>query len=149
MKPTQNKLNGERQQTTWHPLQVCLLSLLMAMGWAGFKQDVKAAAETNPVGTYALVSVNGNKLPYTVKHEQATMIIKSGAFVINADGTCISKMVFSVPPRADSSRDVKATYTHQGSKLSMKWEGAGKTVGTLEGDTFTMNNEGMIFVYRK
>jgi hypothetical protein len=31
----------------------------------------------------------------------------------------------------------------------MQWEGAGTTVGTVEGNDFTMNNEGMVFVYRK
>ena len=31
----------------------------------------------------------------------------------------------------------------------MKWEGAGTTTGTVEGYTFTINTEGMIFAYRK
>ena len=31
----------------------------------------------------------------------------------------------------------------------MKWQGAGMTIGTVEGDTFTMDNEGMVFVYKK
>jgi len=31
----------------------------------------------------------------------------------------------------------------------MNWQGAGTTIGTVEGDTFTMNNEGMVFAYRK
>jgi hypothetical protein len=31
----------------------------------------------------------------------------------------------------------------------MRWAGAGMTTGTLEGDTFTMNNEGMSFSYHK
>ena len=30
----------------------------------------------------------------------------------------------------------------------MQWEGAGTTQGTVEEDTFTMNNEGMLFTYR-
>jgi len=31
----------------------------------------------------------------------------------------------------------------------MQWKGAGITTGTIEGSTFTMNNEGMKFVYKK
>jgi hypothetical protein len=31
----------------------------------------------------------------------------------------------------------------------MKWEGAGITTGTIDGDTFTMDNVEMVFVYRK
>ena len=47
------------------------------------------------------------------------------------------------------AREVSATYTNEGSKLTMQWHGAGTTTGTIEGSTFTMDNEGMLFVYRK
>ncbi len=138
----------------WRTLLACLLPLFMVMACVGCKPETskpetKAAAEPNPVGNYTLVSVDGNQVPCEVKHEGATMTIKSGAFVINADGTCSSKMVFSVASRGEASREVKATYTREGSKLTMKWEGAGMTTGTVEGDTFTMNNEGMVLAYRK
>jgi hypothetical protein len=49
----------------------------------------------------------------------------------------------------DAAIEVKATYTREGPKLTMKWQGAGTTIGTVEGDIFTMNNEGMVFAYRK
>ena len=108
-----------------------------------------SANTTNPHGTYALVSVDGNKVPCTVQHEGATLAVKSGAFIFNADGTCLSRMSFTPPSGVDAVREVKATFARQGAgEFSMQWEGAGMTVGTLAGDTFTMNNEGMIFVYR-
>ena len=156
MKPKQSELNGKRRQTTRHLLQLCLLPLFMVLVCAGCKQDAKVAAETktvaataadiNPVGTYTLVTVDGNKVPFTVQHEGHTMTIKSGSFIINADGTCTSNM--SLEGR-DAAIEVKATYTREGPKLTMKWQGAGMTVGTVEGDTFTMNNEGMVLAYRK
>jgi hypothetical protein len=158
MKPKQNELNDERRRTTRHPLQFWLLPLLMVMVLAGCKQDAKVAADTkdakvaadtNPAGTYALVSVDGNKVPCTVQHEGHTLGVKSGSFIINPDGTCSSKVVFSPPSGGDATREVKATYTREGPKLTMKWEGAGMTTGTVEGDTFTMNNEGMVFAYHK
>jgi hypothetical protein len=93
-----------------------------------------------------LVTVDGNKVPCTVQHEGHTMTINSGSFIINADGTCSSKM--SLAGR-DTPIEVKATYTREGPKLTMQWQGAGMTIGTVEGDTFTMNNEGMVFAYRK
>ena len=31
----------------------------------------------------------------------------------------------------------------------MQWQGAGMTTGTVEGNTFTMENEGMVFVYQR
>jgi hypothetical protein len=149
MKTNPDELNGERRLATRHLLQLFLLLLFMAVVGAGCKQDAKVAADTNPVGTYALVSVDGHKVPFTLQHEGAAPTIKSGAFTLNPNGTCSSKIVFSLPSGGDSSREVKATYTRQGSKLTMQWEGAGTTTGTVEGDTFSMNNEGMVFAYRK
>lgn len=128
----------------------------MVMAWAGCKQEAKVAADTktvaataadiNPVGTYALMTVDGNKVPCNVQHEGHTTTINSGSFIINAEGTCSSKI--SLAGR-DAAIEVKATYTREGPKLTMQWQGAGMTIGTVEGDTFTMNNEGMIFAYRK
>ena len=156
MKSKQNELNSEQGRATRHLLQLCWLPLLMVLICAGCKQDAKVAADTktvaapaadiNPVGTYALVTVDGNKVPCTVQHEGHTMTINSGSFIINADGTCSSKM--SLEGR-DAAIEVKATYTRDGPKLTMKWQGAGMTIGTIEGNTFTMDNEGMVFVYRK
>jgi hypothetical protein len=148
MKSNRYEPNGERRQSGRHPFQLRLLPLVVALVWLGGEQHAKAASETSLAGTYRLVSLDGNKVPCTVQHEGVTMNVKSGGFTINSDGTCSSKMVFSVSGK-EASREVKATYTREGSKLTMKWEGAGTTKGTLESDTFTMNNEGMILVYKK
>jgi len=121
----------------------------MAMVCAGCKQGAEVAASVNPVGTYTLVSVDGKQIPCALTHEGVTPTIKSGVFTINADGTCSSIIDLSLPSGGDVSREVKATYTRQGSVLTMKWEGAGITTGTVEDRTFTMNNEGIVFAYRR
>ena len=113
----------------------------------GCNPKAKTAADISPVGSFALVSVDGQPVPYTVQHEGVPLTIKAGAFIIKADGTCSSKVVFSPTSGGESSHEVKATYTRQGPTLTMKWEGAGTTTGTIEGDIFTMNNEGMVFTY--
>jgi hypothetical protein len=102
-----------------------------------------------PAGVYNLVSVDGKTVPASVSHEGATLQVRSGAFTINADGTCSSKLIFVPPSGTEETREVSATYTRDGSKLTMQWKGAGTTVGTIDGKTFTMDNEGMVFVYRK
>jgi hypothetical protein len=107
------------------------------------------AADIDPAGTYALVSVDGKQVPAVINHEGRTLTIKSGAFTINGDGTCSSKMNFSVASRGNASREVKATYTREGTKLTLKWEGAGVTMGKIDANTFTMDNEGMVFAYQK
>jgi hypothetical protein len=149
MKQIQAKLGRLQQRATRHSLHWCLVPLCVMLVSAGCKPPAKVAPESNPAGTYNLVSVDGKNVPCALEHEGHKLTIKSGAFIINPDGTCSSKMVFVPPGGNDATREVKATYTRQGSTLTMKWEGAGMTTGTAEGDTFTMNNEGMVLAYRK
>jgi hypothetical protein len=156
MKTNQNELTGKK---SWAMRNLFwgALSLLMVVAWAGCKpagnatteKAAKTSGELNPAGTYALVSVNGKSVPCDLEHEGHSLKINSGSFLINADGTCSSKMVFSPPGGAEATREVKATYTREGAKLTMQWEGAGMTTGTVEGDTFSMNNEGMVLAYKK
>jgi hypothetical protein len=149
MKPKQNQLNNQQSAALWRSINLGLLLLLAATFGFGCKPESKAVAGPNLVGAYNLVSVNGNNVPCTIQHEGQSPTIKSGIFTINADGTCSSKVAFSLPSGGDTSREVKATYTREGSKLTMKWEGAGTTTGTVQGNTFTMDNEGMALVFRK
>ncbi len=126
-----------------------LLPLLMAAVWTGCRPETKVVTDIDPVGDYTLVSVDGKPVPCDVQHDGHAVAIKSGSFVISSNGTCASKMVFAPPGRADLTREVKAAYTRQGTNLSMSWEGAGTTTGAVSGNTFTMNNEGMVLAYRK
>lgn len=112
------------------------------------KQEI-ASGGADHTGEYVLVSVNGSDLPASVSHGSANVKVIAGTFEIRADGTCRSKTVFDPLTGSEIEREVAATYTRDGSKLTMKWEGAGMTVGTVEGNIFTMDNEGMVFVYRK
>jgi len=105
-----------------------------------------AANNSNPAGVYELVTVDGINIPGKINHDGHEVMLHSGSVIINADKTCISKTVFG---SEKNQRKVKATYTQKGSTLHMKWIGAGKTDGTIDGDTFTMDNHGMIFVYKK
>ena len=113
------------------------------------RNKAAAAKSKDVAGVYSLVTVDGKKVPATVSHEGTDLQIRSGSFTINADGTCSSKMTFVPPSGTEATVDAKATFTWEGPKLSMQWQGAGRTTGTVEGSTFTMENEGMVFAYRK
>ena len=108
-----------------------------------------AAKLPDLAGSYTLVSINGGTLPYTMTNEPPGVRITSGTFTIRQDGTCASLVAFVMPSGQAQSREVSATYTRDGSKLTMAWQGAGVTNGTVEGGTFTMVNEGQTFRYRK
>ena len=149
MKQDLNDRNSESPGSTRRPLGWCCLPLCLAILWVGCQRESKVAADTALAGTYTLVSVNGNTVPCAVKHDGGGVNVKSGTFVIHPDGTCSSRMTFTTPAGTDATREVKAAYTQEGSNLTMKWEGTGMTAGKVEGNTFTMDNEGMVLAYRK
>ena len=148
MKSSQPKTRGVAVARAETILSGCLrLALALFLSGCGEKAGVSGGSD--PSGVYTLVTVNGNRLPAKVAHDGVALEVRSGTFTIGADGTCSSKTTFVPSTGAEATREVKATCTREGSKLSMQWEGAGMTSGTLEGDTFTMDNEGMVLRYRK
>lgn len=126
-------------------LPLCAVLLLLT----GCERPTDTPEPPDLSGTYTLASVDGKDLPATIAHEGATLEVRSGAFTINADGTCSSIVVFVAPSGTEIKREVSATYTREGSTLHMQWQGAGKTTGTADDNTFTMNNEGLVFLYRR
>jgi len=106
-------------------------------------------ATANLSGSYKLISVNGAIVPATVAHGAAKLKVHSGTFIIRTDGTCSSSTEFSPPAGGKVTQKVHATYTSDGSKLVMQWEGAGMTRGSIDDGRFTMDNHGMVFVYSR
>jgi hypothetical protein len=148
MKTAQEPIPAETIAIFKHALQ---LGFLLSAGLllSACKVEDKVAAGGDPTGAYALVSVNGAKVPANLSHEGVALQVRSGTFTIKADGTCGTTTIFVPPSGTEVARKVGATYTREGSRLTMQWKGAGTTTGTFDGKTFTMNNEGMVFVYKK
>jgi hypothetical protein len=93
--------------------------------------------------------VNGEPVPANITHEGATLQVRSGNVIINTDGKCSTKTVSVPPSGTDVASEASASYIKEGSRLAMQWENAGMTVGTIQGNTFTMDNEAIVFVYIK
>ncbi len=131
--------------------QAVTLCLLLGAGFllSACKPAAKVATGSDPSGIYSLATVDGKPVPASVSHDGTPLQVRSGTFTIKPDGTCSTKTVFVPPSGSETVREVSATYTREGSKLTMQWQGAGTTTGTVEASTFTMNNEGMVLVYRK
>lgn len=139
---------------TWRtPIAKRAVSLCLLLGAGLFlsacKPEAKVATGSDPSGIYTLATVDGKPVPANITHDGTKLQVRSGTFTIKADGTCSTKTVFVPPSGSEVVREVSATYNREGSKLTMQWQGAGTTTGTVEGSTFTMNNEGMVLVYRK
>jgi hypothetical protein len=126
-----------------------LLSACLLLAVAGCKPKAGSNASPDPTGVYTLVSVNGKRVPCDLTHEGVVLTVKSGVFTITADGHCTSQSTFCVSTNRDVHREVKATYTRNGAELTMQWEGAGRTKGSVNGNIFTMTNEDMVLAYRK
>ena len=149
MKTTSSPANVDPENQTVRIFAIGLLIILLVALMTGCRNGKGAAAAINPVGDYTLVSVDGKNLPCTLTHEGMSPTIKSGVLVIGTNSNCLSRIAFSIPQREDANREVKATYTLQGSELTMKWEGAGTTMAHINGNQLTMTNEGMVFSYEK
>lgn len=123
-------------------LAVVLLALPMALK---VKRDHDIAAST-----YRLVSVNGQKPPYTPRHRgQQSPEIVSGTINLFSDGTFRATMTYKNPSGGTVTRDFKGTYTGTGAISSLNWEGSGETPVTLEENKLTMDSEGVSYVYEK
>lgn len=127
-----------------------VLLILASVVLAACSQASKTAESTDFTGTYNLISIDGQPVPYAPVHEgQQGPEIVSSNLTLNDDGTFSMTMSYTNPSGGSISRDFTGTYTQQGAKFNLKWEGAGQTEVTLKGDTLTLNNEGMLFVYQK
>jgi hypothetical protein len=116
---------------------------------AGCKPEGRLPAGGDITGVYTLVQADGKPVPTTLSHEGAELQLRSGSFTVGADGTCSTRTTFVPPSGKEVTREVSASYTRAGSQLTMKWQGAGTTTASIEHGTLTMNNEGMVLVYKK
>ena len=122
---------------------------LSAMG-SGTASPREAVENASIAGTYTLVSIGGNPLPYAPMHQgQQAIEVSSGTITLKDGGAFVSNMSYGNRPASwPASRDSKGTCTHEGGALNFKWEGAGQTKVTIDGNTLVMDNEGMPFVYQ-
>ena len=128
-------------------MQKLLLILLLLGLW--LPACSQASGPSDPTGTYRLVNIDGNALPYAPPHEGGAPQVVSSTLTLNADGTFRMSMSYATTPGNSISRDFSGTYTREGAVLTMLWKGAGKTTATFQGNTLTLNNEGILFAYQK
>jgi hypothetical protein len=142
---------NERTEMKKQRISTLVLGFVLAIGFlmSSCTKQESVRNDSGYTGVYTLKSVNGEPVPANVTHGSATLQVRSGTFIINIGGKCSTKTVFVPPSGTEIAREVSATYTKEGLILTMQWENAGKTVGTIQGNTFTMDNEGMVFVYMK
>jgi hypothetical protein len=126
-------------------LALAILSSLLP----GCGKNAGPANSSDPTGTYTLATIDGKKLPFTPHLGAPAPEFRSGAITLEADGTFTSKMNYRLPEGKETTRTSTGGYTKEGSSLKLQWKGAGVTTATLEGNTLTIDDEGLRCAYRK
>jgi len=126
-----------------------LLLLVMGLYLSACGPANKTTEVSDITGAYKLVSINGHELPYAPPHEGGAPQVLSSTLTLNPYGTFSMTMTYGTSSGGSVSRDFHGTYTREDSVLRFQWEGAGQTPATLEGNTITIDNEGIFFTYQK
>jgi len=130
--------------------KLSLFTVVIAVLFLVACQGVVASIDDNDItGIYYLVKIDGAAVPTTVSHDGEALQVRSGTFIISDNGTCFSRTHFTPPGGDEMTREAHAKYRVKDSRLIMRWKGAGMTGGTIAGDTFVMDNHGMIFEYTR
>ncbi|HIK97839.1 MAG TPA: hypothetical protein EYG10_07030 [Gammaproteobacteria bacterium] len=131
-------------------IQAILTGILgLGLCLTGCRTHTPENNNSNSSGVYKLVSINDHELPYSPPHAGGAPEVRAGEITLIEDGSFTSAMNYGLPDGKETGREFKGSYSRNGSDFHLKWEGAGTTTASLEGDTFTMNNEGVLFAYRK
>jgi len=128
-------------------LRALAVAGVLATLLAGCASRRGGASGPDMTGEYRLLSIDGRAVPCFLSHQGMWMTIRGGAFRISDDGTCGSRMDVVAPNGRDVTVERCATYTRSGAKIAMRWQGFGETTGTLDGDVFSMDNEGNVYAY--
>jgi hypothetical protein len=104
----------------------------------------------DPSTTDTLIAVDGHALPYAPCHEGRTgPVVQASTRTLKAGTTFVSTGAYRVPAVRTVTRDFSGTYTRTGAVLTLRWDGASQTTASLDGDAFTMVNEGSRFTHRR
>lgn len=117
--------------------------------------QLSPGARSSLAGSYTLVLVNGQPLPYVGSDPDAPPTapkaeVLGGGFVIRPDATFIAASGFRVLiPNAPRTvvRPMSGRIESQGATFTAYWDGMGRTPVTVIGDTLVIDNLGMKFAY--
>ncbi len=113
-------------------------------------------AQQNLAGKYNLATVAGRPVPVAMSEPGRPAdappppTVVAGIFSIDSAGSFRLAMTYRIKRDTTErtiSREFTGSYTRSGAGWDFQWTGAGTTPVTLSGDTLTMNNEGVAFVY--
>jgi hypothetical protein len=121
---------------------IALLSLLAAC-------DDGLGPDSSEVGSYELVSVNGNALPTAF----FSVEVVSASVTLDADGSYRTRSTVrgkdSLGATVTQTESETGTYTRTGNVVRLTSAQGHVTVGTYNGRTITIEEQSVVMVYRR
>lgn len=132
-----------------HLLAVALVVGITFVAGCSTTIEEKPAVKQSQTGTYLLVAIDGNPLPFTPRTEGGAPAVHSGTMTLNTDSTFTSVMSYAVENGRVKSRDFFGEFERTETGLGMTWEGGLKTTASVSGSTLTMLDRGIVLTFRK
>lgn len=132
-----------------------LLSLTLALALIACGDDDSTSAPTSAsvAGTWNLQTVNGSALPFTLSAASPKIELLSSSVNVTANGTWTSttQTRTTIGTQATTASSTQSgTYTLSGSAVSIRsTDGTTVQAGTVSGNTLTLAQTGLTFVYQK
>lgn len=109
-----------------------------------------AAGSGDEVGTYTLVSIDGNALPATLTHGGVQATVVSATLILGTGGTVQMSTRFRLPPDTTTiPQNVSGSYQRSGSVLTFSYANGGANTGTVAGSDLRFLNEGASWLFHK
>jgi hypothetical protein len=97
-------------------------------------------------GTYDLVTIDGSDLPW--EDPQGLVMIVGGFMRLNADSTCVFRLDLEIMGNITGFIE-SGTYTIDGSSIDFIFDSFDPLSGTLIGNTLTVGDGAITYVFRK
>ena len=131
-----------------------LAALLSTSFACGGDDDGSTGLDNAHVGTFTLVSVNGQNLPFSLTEGTATITITSGSVTLNADRsfTDVTSYTFRQGTATESLTDTAlGSYVRSGNNITFNVTSPepGTYSMAFSGNTLTQVEEGFTLIYRR
>ncbi|MGY8800290.1 MAG: hypothetical protein ACKVG4_16120 [Longimicrobiales bacterium] len=136
----------------YRPFRTVLPVLLVAVFLAGCGDSI-TEADSTPVGSYALISLNGQPLPLTIEELPGESVtLTSATLTLNADGTCSLLSTIQETTATGTATETDSsigTWGNTGNAISFAWSDGTALAGSWSGDTIVITSEGFVYLFER
>lgn len=109
--------------------------------------------EPTPVGTYALVTVDGDPIPFVVAQTGSDKLeLTDGRLTLNGDGTCSVSITARRTQDGQTSTNTDGdtcTWTNNNNALTLTYSSGSSDVGSWSGDQISLTSDGHVFLFER